>query len=88
MNKKIAAISFALALATSLPAIAATPDAATCEASWMKMESKSGFITGADAQRHMDMMKKAGKPTAAADRVTDKEFMDACRAGIFETGQK
>ena len=70
-----------------MPALAL--DTAGCQASWTKMDpNKSGHITGADAQRHMDMMKKSGRTTAAADRVTDKEYMDACIAGVFDDGKK
>ena len=87
MKSLLVATSVSAMLLLSLPATAA--DNASCQASWAKMDSKkTGMIMGADAQHHMEMMKKAGRTTAAADRISDKEYMDACIAGLFETSQK
>ena len=38
-----------------------------------------------DAKAYMDAMAKAGQKTAAADRISDKEYMAACRANIFDS---
>ena len=81
--------TFVVALATcfSLPAIAA--DTAACQASWTKMDSKkAGFVMSADMKDEMAMMTKAGRTTAAADRITDKEFMAACLADVFTPDKK
>ena len=87
MKAFFAAASVAAMIALALPATAA--DSAPCQASWSKMDAqKTGFIMGADAQKHMDMMKKAGRTSSAADRISDKEFMDACIADVFEAGKK
>ena len=70
-------------MAFSVPAFAA--DKAACLSNWAKLDTtNAGFITGASATESMAMMKKANKPTAAADRMTSQEYMTACEAGIFE----
>ena len=85
--KALIAATSVVAMLGLVPAVAL--DTAGCQANWTKMDTtKAGHIVGADAQAHMDMMKKAGRTTAAADRVTDKEYMDACIAGVFEGGKK
>ena len=87
MKAFLAVTSVAAMIALALPTKAADP--AACQANWTKMDSqKTGFITGAEAQKHMDMMKKAGRNATAADRISDKEYMDACLADVFEAGKK
>ena len=94
----------AIALAIVIPAIgyrllrrflngfdaaAIAADTAACEASWTKMDSKkAGFIMSADMKDEMAMMTKAGRTTAASDRMTDKEFMAACLADVFTPDKK
>ena len=69
------------------PAMAA--DTASCQASWTKMDAKkAGFVMAADAKNETAAMTKAGRKMAAADRITDKEYMDACVAGVFNTSPK
>jgi hypothetical protein len=87
MSKILAATAIGFALAFSLPAVAA--DSAACQANWAKMDAKkAGFVMMTDAKDQMGMMTKAGRKTAAADRMTDKEYMDACMADVFEAGKK
>jgi hypothetical protein len=87
MSKILAATAMGLALTFTLPAVAA--DTAACQASWSKMDAKkSGYVMHADQKDHMAMMTKAGRKTAGADRMTDKEFMDACMADVFLSGKK
>ena len=82
MKTITAAFVVALATSFSLPAFAA--DSAACQASWTKMDAKkAGFVMSADMKDEMAMMTKAGRKTAAEDRMTDKEFMDACLADVF-----
>ena len=82
MKTITAAFVVALATAFALPAVAA--DNAACQASWTKMDSKkAGFMMNDDMKDEMAMMTKAGRKTAAADRMTDKEYMDACIANVF-----
>ena len=87
MKKTFLVTALGLAATFSSPASAAENGA--CLANWSKMDTKKvGYITMADYKDHMDMMTKAGRKTAAADRMTDKEYMDACMADVFEVGKK
>jgi hypothetical protein len=76
------AATIGLALSFSLPAVAA--ESAACQASWTKMDSKkAGYVMHSDAKNEMAMYTKSGRKTAGADRITDKEYMDACLSDIF-----
>jgi hypothetical protein len=87
MQKILTATVVGLGLTFALPALAA--DTAACQASWAKMDTaKAGHVMHANHKDHMDMMAKAGRKTAAGDRMTDKEYMDACIANVFEAGKK
>ena len=87
MNKFLTATAFGFALTFALPAMAA--DATSCQASWAKMDAKNtGFVMSNDAKDQMAMMTKAGIKTAAADRISSKEYMDACLANVYEVGKK
>ena len=83
----IAATAIGFALAFSLPAAAA--ESAACQASWSKMDAKnSGYVMHSDAKDQMAMYTKSGRKTAGADRMTDKEYMDACLSDVFEANKK
>jgi len=82
MSKTIAATAIGIALMFSLPAVAA--ESVACQASWTKMDAKNaGFVMSADAKDEMASMKKANLKTAAEDRMTSKEYMDACIKDVF-----
>jgi len=82
MSKIIAATVLGASLMFSLPAFAA--DSAACQASWTKMDAKTvGYVMGTEAKDEMAMMKKANIKTAAEDRMTSKEYMDACVKDVF-----
>ena len=83
MKSIFSALVVTAAVGFAMPAFAA--DKAACLADWSKMDTtNAGFISGEAAQRHVAMMKKAGKTTAAADRMTSQEYMEACQASIFQ----
>jgi hypothetical protein len=82
MNKFIAVTAATLAISLAAPAMAASN--AECETHWSKLDTgKTGYVMTSNAKDHHEMMRKAGRKTAAADRITDKEFMDSCLADIF-----
>ena len=85
MKKFLAASALALAFGfAAAPVMAA--DEAACAASWSKLDAKkTGYVMTTDAKAYMDAMSKAGQKTAAADRISDKEYMAACRANIFDS---
>ena len=77
----IAAVALAAGFA-AVPTFAA--DAAACQASWTKMDTqKAGYVMAADAKDEVAAMSKASRKMAAADRISDKEYMDACIADVF-----
>ena len=77
----IAAVSLAAGFA-AVPAMAA--DSAACQANWTKMDTKkAGYVMAADAKDEVAAMTKANRKMAAADRISDKEYMDACLADVF-----
>ena len=82
MRKLLATVAAALAFGFASPSMAAT--SAECSAHWTKMDpNKTGYVMTSNAKGQMDMMKKAGRKTAAEDRITDKEFMDSCLADVL-----
>jgi hypothetical protein len=87
MTKFLAATAFGFALTFALPVMAA--DATSCQASWAKMDAKNtGYVMSAEHKEHMDMMTKAGIKMMAADRISAKEYMDACLANVYEAGKR
>jgi hypothetical protein len=84
MIKLLTAAAIAITLTASLPARAQdTVDAAACKASWSKLGAKKlGYVN--ESKEQMDMMTNGGRTTAAADPMTDKEYMDACMAKAFD----
>jgi hypothetical protein len=82
MIKIIAASAFALFTVLSLPAQA--EESAACTVSWNKLDAKGeGYVMHNSAQAHAKAMKQAKRETAAEDRMTAKEFHDACLADVF-----
>ncbi len=64
-------------------------DTTTCQASWTKMDAKKqGYVMNADAAAETAAMTKAGHKMAAADRVSEKEYMAACLADVFKNMQR
>ena len=83
MKKILASTAIGITLAFSVPAFA--DDNAACEVSWNKLDTKNeGYVMHSSAQAQMKMMKQANRGTAAQDRMTRKEFKDACAADVFK----
>ena len=75
MNAFFAATSVAAMFALALPATAA--DSTACQASWSKMDAqKTGFITGADAQKHRD----ADAPMHSRDEIGTPALLEIRQA--------
>lgn len=82
MNKLCGATAIAIALGFAAPAMAASE--AACKAMWSKTDANnSGYISGKEAAIFMSAMIMNGRTTAAADRITAKEFIAACVADVF-----
>ena len=86
MSKTLALAAVGLSLSFSVPAFAA--DSAACQASWSKMDANgTGYVMSSDASKEMAAMKAANLQTAREDRMTSKEYMDACIKDVFTLGK-
>ena len=82
MMKFVSAAALAITV-FSMPALALSD--AECAANWSKMDSKNaGYVMSSDNQAYVDAMKAGNMTTAAADRMSAKEYADACRANLFD----
>jgi hypothetical protein len=87
MIKSLAAATLGALLALSLPAFA--EESAACQQSWKKLDANNrGYVMYVDAEGHLAKMKKANLQSATEDRMTAKEYADACKAGVFGTDQR
>lgn len=83
MKKILATVVFGSVIAMSGSAMAA--ESAACQASWTKMDpTGSGFASSTSAAKEMAEMKSAGLRTAAEDKLSAKEYMDACTKDVFK----
>ena len=79
MRNIISISTLGVLLALTAPAMAQQSEA--CKASWSKMDTgNTGYSSSA---AHMAAMKSANLRTAAEDKMTAKEYMDACEKGTF-----
>lgn len=68
------------------PALAATES--DCQAAWQRADANSdGVLTDGEAARYGAMMRIGSRKTAAEGRVTQGEFMEACKADAFAERQ-
>jgi hypothetical protein len=87
MKKSLTVAAICAALACSVPASA--EDSAACQQSWKKLDANNrGYVMYVDAEGHLAKMKKANLQSAAEDRMTAKEYADACKAGVFGSDQR
>jgi len=85
MKKLMMALAGASMLALAAPAYAASE--ADCKAMWDKVDAnKDGSAAGAEVTKYLDAIKASGKKyDANADgKLTQAEFMDACKADVFK----
>ena len=83
MSKRSTTAAVIIAIGFAAPAMALTD--AECSANWAKMDAKSqGYVMSSDYKGHTDAMTAAKMKMAAADRISAKEYTDACRAKLFD----
>lgn len=83
MTKFLSLAAITLSVGFAGPAFALTD--AECTANWTKMDSKSaGYVMSSDYKGHVDAMTAGNMKMAAADRLSAKEYTDACRANLFD----
>jgi hypothetical protein len=85
MIKRATIVSALLIAGCVIPA-AAAPSDADCKAMWSKADAdKNGVIEGAEATKYMEAIKKSGKSYDANKdgKLTQDEFINACKDGVF-----
>jgi Ca2+-binding EF-hand superfamily protein len=85
MIKRATIVSALLIAGYVIPA-AAAPSDADCKAMWTKADAdKNGVIEGAEATKFMEAIKKSGKSYDENNdgKLTQDEFMKACKDGVF-----
>lgn len=81
MKKSFIAAALAAAALAS-PAHAATD--AECQAMWTKADAnKDGVLSNAEASRYGAFMRIADRKMSTEGRITQAEFMDACKADAY-----
>ena len=72
----------AIGVAMAAPAWAATD--AECQDMWKKADTNSdGVLSDRESVRYVALMRVGNRTIAAEGRITQAEFMDACKADIY-----
>ncbi len=80
--KKIAAVAVLAAIGLAAPAWAATD--AECQDMWKKADANSdGVLSDKEAIRYVAFMRVGNRTYATEGRITQAEFMDACKADVY-----
>ena len=80
--KKIVAVAALAAMALATPAWAATD--AECQDMWKKADANSdGVLSDNESLRYVAFMRIGNRTYATEGRITQAEFIDACKADIY-----
>ena len=80
--KRINAMVALAAMGLAAPAWAATD--AECQDMWKKADANSdGVLSDREAIRYVALMRIGNRTVATEGRITQAEFMDACKADIY-----
>ena len=72
----------AIGVAVAAPAWAATD--AECQDMWKKADANSdGVLSDSESIRYVALMRVGNRTVATEGRITQAEFMDACKADIY-----
>jgi hypothetical protein len=83
MKKTMLAIA-AIAAASGLFAPAWAASDADCQAMWKKADANSdGTLSDKESMRYVALMRIGNRTIATEGRITQAEFMDACKADIY-----
>ena len=81
--KSIVTIAALAAVGLAIPAAYAA-DTADCQAMWKKADTNSdGVLSNNEAIRYVALMRVANKTYATEGKITEAEFMDACKADVY-----
>jgi len=71
--------------ATALTSASWAASEADCQDMWKKADANAdGVLSDREAVRYVALMRIGNRPVAAEGRITRAEFMDACKADIYQ----
>jgi len=80
--KNLAAVLILAAMGLTLPSWAATE--AECQDLWKKADANSdGVLSDRESNRYVALMRVGNRTMATEGRITQSEFMDACKTDIY-----
>src|SRR4029434_10610291 len=80
--KKIAVVATLVAMGLTPPSLAATD--AECQDMWKKADTNGdGVLSDRESVRYVALMRVGNRTIAAEGRITQAEFMDACKADTY-----
>ena len=80
--KKIAVVVALAAMSFAVPSLAATD--AECQDLWKKADANSdGVLSDRESVRYVALMRVGNRTMATEGRITQSEFMDACKADVY-----
>ena len=80
--KKIAVVVALAAMSFAVPSLAATD--AECQDLWKKADANSdGVLSDRESIRYVALMRVGNRTMATEGRITQSEFMDACKADVY-----
>ena len=84
MKKTMVALTAIAAVGLSAPAWAASD--ADCQAMWKQADSNSdGTLSDKESIRYVALMRIGNRTLASEGRITQAEFLEACKAGTYAT---
>ena len=80
--KKISVVVALTAMSLAVPSLAATD--AECQDLWKKADANSdGVLSDRESVRYVALMRVGNRTMATEGRITQSEFMDACKADVY-----
>ena len=80
--KKIAVVTVLAAMSLAAPSLAATD--AECQDLWKRADANSdGLLSDNESVRYVALMRVGNRTMATEGRITQSEFMDACKADVY-----
>ena len=82
LMKRIAVAVVLAAMGVAVPSWAATD--AECQELWKRADANSdGVLSDRESARYVALMRVGNRTMAAEGRITQSEFMDACKADVY-----
>jgi hypothetical protein len=79
--KKIAVVTVLAAMSLAAPSLAATD--AECQDLWKRADANGdGLLSDNESVRYVALMRVGNRTMATEGRITQSEFMDACKADV------